>query len=109
MKYDIIKDTSTLTTVPEKTLRRLITKQVYCINDAVEEMRQSGDNIVDLDIGLGTLSIGVINDNIYYKFIPSDELDVSVKSSILNEQNLLEDALEAALVDKLTNTYKDLL
>ena len=109
MVYDIIKDTSVLTTIPDKVLRKLITKEIYCINDAVEETRLSEGKITDLNIGLGILSIGVLDDKVFYKFVPSKELEDSVKASILNERNLLEDALEAALVDKLTNTYKDLL
>ena len=109
MVYDIIKDTSVLTTIPDKVLRKLITKEIYCINDAVEETRLSEGKITDLNIGLGILSIGVLDDKVFYKFVPSKELEDSVKASILNERNLLEDALEAALVDKLTNTYKVLL
>ena len=109
MKCDIVKDTSTLTTIPEKTLRKLTTKIIYCICDAVKDLQQTEEHSVDLDIGIGTLSIGLINDSIYYKFTPSSELEENVKSTVLNEQNLLEDALEAALVERLTKTYKDLL
>lgn len=109
MNYDVIKDTAILTTVPEKVLRKLISKEVYCMNDAIAEMRVSGAETADLDIGFGILSIGLVQDTIHYKFTPSADFDESIKSTLLNEQNLLEDALEAALVDKLSNTYKDLL
>lgn len=108
-KYNMISDVSKLTTIPEKVLNKLITKSVYCISDAIAEMRIAGKDTIDLDIGLGNLSIGIVDDEVVYKFVPSTELDISVKSSILNEQNLLEDAVEASLVDKLTNTYKDVV
>ena len=109
MNYDIIKDTSVLTTVPEKVIRKLVSKEIYCINDAVAEMKAAGVDVIDLDIGLGNLAIGIIDDKVVYKFIPSQELDESVKAAVLHERNLLEDALEAALVERLTNTYKDIL
>ena len=109
MEYDIIKDLSTLTTIPEKVLHKLISKEVYCINDAAAELNASEFSVIDLAIGLGNLDIGVVDDNIVYKFTPSKELEASVRDAILNRRNLLEDALEAALVDKLTNTYKDIL
>lgn len=109
MEYDIIKDTAALTTVPEKTLRKLVSKVIYCINDAVAEMQAAGQNILDLDLGLGNLAIKVDNDEVSYKFVPSQDLDESIKSSVLNGRNLLEDALEAALVERLTNIYKDIL
>lgn len=109
MEYDIIKDTATLITIPEKTLRKLISKEIYCINDAVAELQAAETPLVDLDIGLGNLAISMVDDKVVYKFIPSQELDESVKAAILNGRNLLEDALEAALVERLTNTYKDIL
>lgn len=109
MEYDIIKDTAVLTTIPEKTLKRLVSKEIYCINDAVAEMQAADKTVIDLDIGLGNLAIGVVDDKVVYKFTPSPELEESVKAAILNGRNLLEDALEAALVERLTNTYKDIL
>lgn len=109
MEYDMIKDVSTITSIPDKTLKKLVTKIVYCINDAVAEANAAGEDLVDLDIGLGTLAIKLDSDTIKYKFIPSAELEKSIRETILNERNLLEDALDAALVDRLTNTYKDLI
>lgn len=107
--YDIIKDTAVLTTVPEKALKKLITKEIYCVNDAVAEMQAANIDTIDLDIGLGNLAISVVDDKVVYKFVPSTELEESVKSSILNGRNLLEDVLETALVERLTNTYKDII
>lgn len=109
MTYDIIKDTATLTTVPEKAIRKLISKEVYSIADAVAEMQAANIDVIDLDIGLGNLALSIVDDKVVYKFVPSQELDEIIKSSILNGRNLLEDALEASLVERLTNTYKDIL
>ena len=109
MTYDIIKDVSVLSGVPDKTIMKLVSKVVYCINDAVSESALVESKEIDLNIGIGTLSIGVFDDKVMYKFVPSQELEKSVKESILSGRNLLEDALDASLVDKLTNTYKDLI
>ena len=110
--YDIISDLSTLSTIPEKTLGKLSAKVVYCICDAVAEALAedaSEDRSVDLDIGIGTLSIGLVDDAIKYKFVPNETLETSVKQTVLNERNLLEDALEKSFVDKITNVYKELI
>ena len=85
--YDIIKDTATLTTIPEKTLRKLISKEIYCVNEAVVEMKEADLEVINLDLGIGTLAITVDEETVYYKFIPSGELDSSVKATILNGQN----------------------
>lgn len=106
MNYDLIKDVAVLTTIPEKTLKKLSTKAIYCINDAVVD---AAGEPADIDIGIGTLSISVVNDKVVYKFVPSKEFEESIKNSVINEQNLLEDALEASLVDKITNVYKEFL
>ncbi len=110
--FDIIKDLSTLSTIPDKVLTKLMDKFLYCIYDAVAEAvaeNPGEDKSIDLDIGIGTLSIGVVNDTIKYKFIPSSSMDTSVKQTVLNERNLLEDVLEKSFVDKITNVYKELL
>lgn len=106
MTYDLVKDMATLTTIPEKALKKLLTKATYCINDAVAD---ANGEPADIDVGFGTLSISVVNDKIVYKFTPSKEFEEAIKNTVLNEQNLLEDALEASLVDKITNVYKEFL
>ena len=111
-EFNTVKDVSILSTIPDKTLNKLIDKFVYCICDAVAEALAENpdeDKSVDLDIGLGTLSIGLVDDNIHYKFIPSESLEASVKKTVLSERNLLEDVLEKSFVDKITNVYKDLV
>lgn len=109
MKYDVVKDLSVVTTISEKMLRKLISKGIYCINDAVVENNLTEDPVVDLDIGLGNLAVKLDGDKLQYKFTPSPELEESIKLAVLNEQNLLEDALDATLADRVVNTYKDFI
>lgn len=105
---NIVKDTAVLTTIPEKAIKKIVDKMIYSINEAVVEARISGETDIELEIGLGTLLIKLEDDSIKYKFIPGDKLEESVKNSFINKQNLLEDVLDASLVNKLTNIYKDL-
>ena len=109
MEIDAIADLSCLTTIPKDSLDRLSDKMIYCITDAVAEARKTGQDVVDIDIGIGTLSIGMADDEAKYKLVPSDSLKSAVRSAIVEEQNLLERKLEQALVAKITSTYKDLL
>ena len=105
---DIINDTAVLTTVPEKAIKKILDKMIYAINEAVVEARITGESIIEMNIGLGTLLIKMEDESIQYKFIPGDKLEESVKNAFINKQNLLEDALDASLRNKLTNIYKDL-
>lgn len=106
---DVIEDTAKITTIPKATLDKLISKFVYCISDAVAEAGACEKDVVDLDIGLGTVSIKLAAEQLTYKFIPSEELNSAVKSAIKNGQNLLEDRLESAFIDRITHAYKELL
>ena len=105
---NIIKDTAVLTTIPEKAIKKIIEKMIYSINEAVVEARLTGEKMIELEIGLGTLIIRLEDDSIQYKFIPGEKLEESVKNSFINKQNLLEDVLDASIVNRLTNIYKDL-
>lgn len=109
MRTDAISDLSCLTTIPKDSLSKLSEKLVYCIADAVAEAQKTGQPAVDIDIGIGTLSIGLVDDVAKYKLVPSDSLQSAVRYAIVDEQNLLERKLEQALVTKITSTYKDLL
>ena len=94
--YNLIKELSTLSTVCD------------AVAEAMSE-NEYDDKSIDIDIGIGKLSIGYVNDDIVYKFIPSESLETSVKQAVLNGRNLLEDTLEKSFVDRITNVYKDLI
>jgi len=106
---DIIKGVSILTTIPEKALRRLVTKELFCISDAIADSAQADKDITDIDIGIGTLSIKVEDNEAVYHFVPSEKLEDVVKQSIIYKQNLLKDELEEALVERVTKVYKEIV
>lgn len=108
---DIVKDISTLTTIPEKTLNKFFRKMTYCICESVQEdMLQENENqIVELDIGIGILYIKYTDgENLKYHFEPNELLSKSLKQTVINKQNLLEDLLNDSLAKKFMEVYKDL-
>lgn len=106
---NIIKDVSLLSTIPEKSLNKLIQQKfVYCICEAIQEDILEGKNMSKLDIGLGILYIGYEDNEIKYKFEPSTQLLKSVNSTVLHKENILEDVLNNALAKKFIDVYKDI-
>lgn len=105
---NLMKDVSTLTTIPEKSLSKLMDKAYWCISNEVVESLKQDSNVIEIDIDIGELYIKVIDDNIQYKFIPSAKLNDTVKDTVINKRNVLEDTLEKTLVNKIVDTYKDL-
>lgn len=107
---DLLQDISILTTIPRDSLEKLASISQYCICDGINEMLSTlEDNVCVFDIGIGSLSIKVENNNIYYKFIPSTSLEESLIKTIDNEENPLVAKLEKTLVKRITKTYKELL
>ena len=105
----LINDISKLTTIPINVLTKLVDKAFYCISDIVDDAIIEHKKIIDIDIGIGTLYLEINSENVRYKFVPNKELETAIKSTVLNKQNLLRDTLEMTLVNRITNTYKELL
>lgn len=105
MDLNLKKDLSTLTTVEEKVFTKLIQKIEWCINDSVESAIINNDDVVNVDIGIGTLIIK-IDDTIKYRFMPNKQFEKSLLNTITNERNDLKLNLENSLVSKLQNVYK---
>lgn len=106
---NLVEDISKLTTIPDGVLNKLVKKALYCISDEIEESILEQKRFAEIDIGIGTIYLELNSENVRYKFIPSKELEVAVKDTIVNKRNLLQDTLEMTLVTRITNTYKELL
>ena len=106
---DIIKDMSTLTTISEKSLHELMKKEEYCIVSAIFENMKNNEVLTELDIGIGKLLVKIENNSIKYKFIPSESLEHAIVNSYKQDKCVLVDNLNKSLVDRITNTYKDII
>lgn len=107
MDVNIKEDLSTLTTINESVFTKLVNKIEWCISDGVEKAIKSGENQVNIDFDLGTLMINFDNEQIKYKFKPSQKLEKIVTNTVVNERNDLVLNIEESLISKLTNTYKN--
>jgi hypothetical protein len=96
---NIISDISTLTRVPNKVLTELAHKANLCIGNIISEAKETGEQAVIINIGIGTLSIDLID--MQCKFVPGKNLKTAIKSALTVSQDPLELALEQAFADKL--------
>jgi hypothetical protein len=96
---NLITDLSTLTRIPNKTLTELTHKINLCIGSIIAEAKTKGEQAVIINIGIGTLSIDLID--MQCKFVPSKELKSTIKASLQSKQDPLEMELEQALIEKL--------
>lgn len=105
---NIVNDVSKLTTIPEKTLNKLNQKFIYSICEQIQEDILEEKEISELDIGLGTIYIKYVGDEIKYKFVPNSELEKAVYATVVKKLNLMETTLNEALAKKFIDVYKDL-
>lgn len=105
---NIINDLALLTTIPEKSITKLLKKEIYCICEAVEEDILEDKDLSILNLGIGILYIKYKDNELKYKFVPSNELQKGLINTIVNKKNILENVLNASLAKKFTEIYKDL-
>ena len=105
----LIKDIATLTTIPELNIQKLSNIAVKCISHTIAEaVRENEDTCIE-DIGIGNLIIDISEDELKFKFIPSQQLQTAILNSIKkNESDLVID-IKKILQDKIMNVYKNLL
>ena len=105
---NVINDLSTLTKIPNKTLAELTHKINLCIGSIISDAKTAGDQAVIINIGIGTLSIDLID--MQCKFVPSRELKTTIKNCVVTgAPDPLELALEQALINKLINFCEEVL
>lgn len=106
---NVINETATLTTIPEKALNKLMQKMTYCICEDVYESHLAEEEVTQVDIGIGVLYIKYVAGETKWRFIPSANLNDAVTSVYKNGLNLMDSTLNSALAKKFTEAYKDLL
>ena len=98
-QVNIISDVGTLLRIPTKITTELTDKACLCIGSVISEAKNSGENQTTINIGIGILSINLID--MQCKFIPGKNLKTAIKSALTLSQDPLELALEQAFTDKL--------
>lgn len=96
---NLITDVGTLLRIPSKVTAELTDKACLCIGSAISEAKRNGENQMALNIGIGVLSINLID--MQCKFVPGKNLKTAIKTAINSPSDPLEIALEQAFAEKL--------
>ena len=104
---NVINDVGTLLKLPSKVTTEVIQKANLCIGSIISDAKLAGDQTVIINIGIGTLSVDLID--MQCKFVPSKDLKATIKTSLSEEKDPLELELEQALADKLLAACEEAL
>ena len=109
MKRYLLKDISSLTNIKDKIINKMSTISELCICDYINELDMIDEDVLDIDIGIGVISILIIEDEIQYSFSPSTLLEKSMIKTIETKQSPLINKLEINLENKINSTYKGIV
>lgn len=98
-QQNIITDISALTGIQPKVFESLTDKINLCIGSIIYEAKQAKEESVLINIGIGTLSVDLIN--MQCKFLPGKDLKVAIKQYSEKGVDPLELKLDKMLSDKL--------
>ena len=96
---NLISDVGTLLKIPTKVTAELTDKACLCIGSAISEAKRNGENQMALNIGIGVLSINLLD--MQCKFVPGKNLKTAIKSALASPIDPLELVLEQAFAEKL--------
>lgn len=100
---DLIEDVSTLTQINEKLLSKLsdVTQEAFLYH--LQDLEEN--EIQNIDIGFGTITVQRLNEELIFNFDPSNY----IKNHIFDSKCLLEKRVEDKLTKKILATYKELM
>lgn len=106
-QVNLVNDVGTILKVPTKVSKELVDKACLCIGSTIGESKRSGETQLAINIGIGTLSINLID--MQCKFIPGKNLKTAIKSALDIPIDPLELALEKAFAEKLLAVCEEVL
>lgn len=109
MKKNLSTDLSTITSIPEEIIVKLLNVAGYCIGNAVKESLDNFETITEIDMEFGTLMVKNDENSFKLKFIPNESLNEDIKNSLSGKESLLTKKLEASLSAKLVEVYKEII
>ena len=100
-------DVATILIIPNKVTAELVDKANLCIGSTISDAKLAGEQAVIINIGIGTLSVDLIDMNC--KFVPSKDLKAAIKAGLSGDGDPLELALEATLAEKLAAVVDEVI
>lgn len=109
MDKNLIHDLQSITQIKKFVFDKCTDIGNVVIGDYINELDLNNEQVLDIDIGIGVISMLVLEDTIKYMFTPAPELESTIITAIENKESPVVKHLEAKLNQKVMSTYKDLM
>lgn len=107
--HNLIKDTAQITDIPIQCLDKFTELQEKEICHYILGAKNGHKKEVSIDIGIGNIELKLSEDEIMYKFSPSESLAELIKKSITKKESPIIEELSDRIITLFKNTYKDLM
>ena len=108
MTIDIYSDVSDLLGLYKQQLDQISDAVQKDICQCILESIENEEDVCVVDIGIGNLIIGIDEDGLEYKFIPSDKLEDMIRSSLETGESPLQKQVENKITKRMLRIYKEL-
>lgn len=108
-KQNLTKDISALTGLSVTSLNEVMNKASMCVAHGVYESILTGDNEVEIDVGIGTLVVRVCDDVVKYRFEPSKSLEQNLVDVVNKKTSPLLERANDTLRERIKRTYKEIV
>jgi len=106
---EISDDISTLTTIPKTAIDDLFDTEALTISHCVYESACSGQECTKVDIGIGILSISIVDDEIKLKLDPGKKFSEFLLLAAGDGIDPLTIKIDESLKDRVNKIYKELM
>lgn len=104
---NVLVDVGTILKLPTKVMNVLVDKVNLCIGSTIYETKTAGEDVVIINIGIGTLSVNLVD--MSCKFVPSKNLKTAIKRGLDSKIDPIELVLDSAVQDKLLAVCSEVL
>lgn len=108
MKRKLLLDISTIYSIRATIIDKITELAEACICDYIVETKLNDDDLLEINIGIGKLSLLILKDSIEYQFIPSNKLEKLIINTVTSMKSPLINISEEGIEQKLISTYKEL-
>lgn len=109
MNYNLIKNISSITLIKSSILNKLVEISESCICDYALNTVEEDEDVFSIDIGIGTIYINILDNELQYKFVPDKKLEKKLIRTLDTKESPLVIEAENKLNQRIINTYKELL
>ncbi len=106
---NLINDVATVSNIKPIVVQGLMNNMGYTLIDNLIEQSYDDETVVEFNIGIGTLSLKIDDDEVKYIFKPSKQLESGIVAAINENENILEENIYESIDRHIYKTYKDML